>query len=47
MSDHGDFLRKLFADPETERITLAGEPVKAAEDPLREFTRNLFANSED
>jgi hypothetical protein len=48
MTDNSDFLRKLFADPEEERITLPAPTQPApAETAARTFTRELFARSSE
>ncbi|MDV8148543.1 hypothetical protein [Arthrobacter sp. B10-11] len=52
MSDQSEFLRKLFANPEEERITLATPttppaPDKDTESAARTFARELFARSSE
>ena len=47
MTDQSDFLRKLFADPEEERITLPATPTPPAETAARAYARELFARSSE
>lgn len=48
MSDNHEFLRKLFADPEEERITQPAPTQPApAETAARNFARELFARSSE
>ena len=41
------FVRGLFRDDDAEPVTPPETPQQAAPDPVRDFTRRLFQQSED
>lgn len=48
MSEHSDYLRRLFANPQEERITLPAATQPAPDETAaRTFARELFARSSE